>query len=69
MRFQTPDPSTTRNMMARRMNGNASWISARRMIRSSTHPPKYPERRPATTPMLPPTAMAAIPTNSETRAP
>ena len=40
IRFQTPDPRTTRNIIARRMNGNASWMSPRRMIASSSHPPK-----------------------------
>ena len=40
IRFHTPEPSTTRNMIASRMNGNASWMSPRRMIRSSSQPPK-----------------------------
>ena len=40
-------PRTEAIRMARRMEGNANWISASRMMTVSSHLPKYPATRPS----------------------
>src|SRR4026207_841265 len=60
--------STPMTRMASRMKGNASWMSARRMKKSSTRPPKYPATRPMAMPRTPEIITAASPTESPMRA-
>ena len=62
-------PRTPITAMASKMNGNASWMSARRMNTSSIRPPKYPETSPTPIPSKPEIATAAKPTISAGRAP
>ena len=64
-----PLPSTAMMASASRMVGNDSWMSAMRMMTSSTRPPKNPETKPRSNPIVPEISTAESPTISETRAP
>ena len=67
--FTTLGPSRAATKMASRIEGKVSWTSASRMRSESAQPPKYPETRPAVTPIRPARTRVETPTVMETRAP
>jgi hypothetical protein len=62
-------PRTPITAIASRMNGKASWMSASRIRKSSTRPPKYPATSPVIIPSTPEISTAARPTTSAIREP
>src|SRR6266446_5270595 len=67
--FTSEPPSAVTMISASNSVGNAMSMSAHRMMRVSTLPPRTPARMPSGTPSTKPKTTEARPTSSETRAP
>ena len=62
-------PKIVTKKITTKMNGIEYNTSTTRIIKLSTHPPRYPAIAPYETPITSDTSVATNPTNSETRAP
>src|SRR5215813_5905813 len=69
MRLRMLGPRMPITVMARRMNGKASCMSASRITAWSQTPPRTPARRPRTVPVMPSMSTAANPMRLDVRAP